>query len=295
MDSHVAVPRQAVASTVLLRSEVPERHPSAGILGRERLGAGVAIAADRVLTAHYLILGASRVELDAADGRPRKVRHHAIDHESGLGLVWLEGPPLHPATLDPDVPAPGLPVFLLTCGSDGARKGASGHVSAVGPFEAFWEYMLDRAIMTTTLNPGLAGAPLFDGRGRLRGVVSLGLMAVGRYSLAIPMDLFLARQELLEDDTRPRAPRAWIGLYPHGVDGGVVVGGLVEQGPAERAGLERGDLVVSVDGTPVGSLRDLYAAIWRRAPGEPLTFQVLREASLRVVEVVAGDRYAFYK
>ena len=61
MDSPVAVARSAVPSLVFLRSEVPARHPSAAILGEERIGAGVAVGADRVLTAHYLVLGASEV------------------------------------------------------------------------------------------------------------------------------------------------------------------------------------------------------------------------------------------
>ena len=51
---------------------------------------------------------------------------------------------------------------MLTCTSKGERKGATGHVCIVGPFEAFWEYMLDRAIMTTAMNPGLGGGPLLD-------------------------------------------------------------------------------------------------------------------------------------
>ena len=176
------------------------------------------------------------------------------------------------------------------------RKGATGHVSWIGPFEAFWEYMLDRAIMTTVVNPGLAGAPLFDGDGQLLGIVSLGLAAVGRYSVAIPLDLYFAhRAELLGEAERSRPRRAWIGFYPHAYDGGVVVTGVVPKGPADKAGLAQGDLVLSVDGRPVQTLRELYREIWRKLPGESLGFGVLRDAALRLVEVVAGDRYEFYR
>jgi serine protease Do len=170
-------------------------------------------------------------------------------------------------------------------------------VIVVGPFEAFWEYMLDRAIMTTVVNPGLAGAPLFDADGRLVGVVSLGLSAVGRYSLAIPIDLFLERRAELEGGERPaeRPARAWVGFYPQAFDGGVAVTGVVAGGPAEKAGLKRGDLLLSVDGQTVGSLRDLYRALWRKGPGEVVGFQVLRESAILVVEVTAGDRDLFYR
>lgn len=221
-----------------------------------------------------------------------------LDHESGLALLTVGRADLEPARLAPGASElePGNPVFLLTCTGEKERRGASGHVSFVGPFEAFWEYMLDRAIMTTVINPGLAGAPLFDPDGRLVGIVSLGLAAVARYSLAIPVELFLARRDALErGEGRPEGPRAWLGFYPQGYDGGVVLTGVVPGGPAERAGLARGDLILSVDGAPVASLRELYRTIWKKAPGEALSLQVLRDSAIRVVEVAAGDRYEFYK
>ena len=298
MDLSVAVPRSAVASIVFLESRIPPTHPSAPILGQERLGAGVAVASDRVLTAHYLVMGASSVGVTGMDGKRRDVRHVSLDHETGLALIFLQGPALPSATLGhAERVVPGMPVFLLTCTGDQERKGATGHVSVVGPFEAFWEYMLDRAIMTTAVNPGLAGAPLFDSDARLIGIISLGMAAVGRYSLAIPADLYLLRRDWLEgngSEERP-APRAWVGFYPQAYDGGVAISGVVPGGPAERAGIERGDLVLSVDGHPVSSLRELYRAIWKKRAHDSVGFQILRDSAIRVVEVMAEDRYEFFK
>jgi S1-C subfamily serine protease len=296
VDSPVSIPRAVVPSVVFLRSEVPEAHPSAAVLGSERMGAGVAIGPRQVLTAHYLVLGAAQAVVVAGDGRIRETRRLALDHESGLALLTVDGPDLRPAPLGTSAPLrPGTPVFLLTCTGEQERKGASGLVASVGPFEAFWEYMLDEAIMTTVLNPGLAGAPLFDHDARVVGIVSLGLAAVGRYSLAIPVDLFLAHRSRLEGSEERAQPRAWLGVYPQGNDGAVAITGVVPGGPADRAGLAQGDLVLSVDGQSVTSLRELYRAFWRKGPGEPLDLQVLRESQIRVVHVVAGDRYDFYK
>jgi S1-C subfamily serine protease len=260
------------------------------------MGSGIAVAPDRILTAHYLVLGAVNVEVAGADGKARVVRRMSLDHETGLALLFLEGLALRPASFG-GVVTPGQPVFMLTCTNDHEHKGATGHVSVVGPFEAFWEYMLDRAIMTTAINPGLAGAPLFDGDARLIGIVSLGLAAVGRYSLAIPLDLYLARRDELESGERASGhkPRAWVGFYPQALDGTVVVTGVVPGGPADAAGLERGDVVLSVDGDAVSNLRELYTALWRRGPGEKLGLQVLRNSSIRVAEVTAGDRDEFYR
>jgi len=75
----------------------------------------------------------------------------------------------------------------------------------------------------------------------------------------------------------------------------VAVTGVVPGGPAEKAGLQRGDLILSVDGEPVSTLRQLYRALWRKGPGEPVGMQVLRDQAIHVVEVVAGDRYEFFK
>jgi S1-C subfamily serine protease len=283
---------------VYLRSEIPRSHPSAAILGEERMGSGVAVSAEHVLTAHYLVLGASRVELVGLDGRTRDVKRIALDHDSGLALLSSNRPDLEPARLGADRELqPGDPVFLLTCTGEKERRGASGHVSFVGPFEAFWEYMLDRSIMTTMVNPGLAGGPLFDARARVAGTVSLGLAAVGRFSLAIPVSLFLAQRERLErGESPPLAERkAWIGFYPQASEDGIAVNGVVPGGPGDTAGLQRGDLLVSVDGQAVEGLRQLYEAIWSRGPGEVVRMQVLRGESIHVVQVLAGDRYEFFQ
>ncbi len=261
------------------------------------MGGGVAITPGTILTAHYLVMGASALDVVGFDGKPRGVERVALDHESGLALLTLTRADLEPTRLADEEMRPGDPAFMLTCTSDKERRGASGHVSFVGPFEAFWEYMLDRAIMTTIVNPGLAGGPLLDEHGRTTGIVSLGLAAVGRYSLAIPTTLFFARRALLESgEPMPAAERhAWIGFYPQVTDDAVAVSGIVTGGPAEGAGLQRGDLLVSVDGQPVRTLRQLYRTLWAKAPGEKVDMQVLREESIHVIEIVAGDRYDFYK
>ncbi len=259
------------------------------------MGAGIAVGPDKVLTAHYIVLGASRIAVHGTDGRPRQGGRISVDHESGLALLEIVGPPLPPVREgDSETARPGQPVFILTCTDEEQRRGATGHITVIGPFEAFWEYMLDRAIMTTAVNPGLAGAPLLDGDGRLIGIVSLGLSAVGRYTLSVPIELFAEVREALESFEPLRGSRAWLGIYPQGFDGGVILTGLVQGGPAQKAGLARGDLILSVEGESVGSLRDLYSAVWKKTPGEAVSLMVLRDGALRSLSIRAQDRYAFY-
>ncbi len=297
MDAHVSIPRDAAPSLVSLRATIPATHATAATLGRERMGCGVAVDARRVLTAHYLVLGAGRIELRGHDGRERAVAGVTLDHETGLALLRTDGPAFRPVALRESEVVPGLPVFVLASDDEGRCQGASGHVIALAPFEAFWEYLLERAILATVVNPGLAGAPLFDGQARLTGLVTLGLAAVGRYSLAVPAALYLEHRDALEAG-RPasvRAPRAWVGFFPQLHESGLLVTGVVPQGPADRAGVERGDLIVSVDGEDVATLRELYLALRRRLPGERLLLRLLRDGAPHACEVEAGDRHEFYK
>ncbi len=297
MDAHVSTPRDAAPSLVALRAQIPAKHPTAPALGQEREGCGVAIGAQRVLSAHYLVLGATHVELRGHDGRERAVTGVTLDHETGFALLRTEGPALRPVALREAPVTPGLPVFVLANDDEGRCQGASGHVIAVSPFEAFWEYMLERAILTTVVNPGLAGAPLFDAQARLAGLVTLGLAAVGRYSLAIPAELYRDHREELEQG-RPAsacAPHAWIGFFPQLHESGLIVTGVVPKGPAHEAGVERGDVIVSVDGEDVATLRELYLALRRRLPGERLLLRLLRDSAPHACEVQAGDRHEFYK
>jgi S1-C subfamily serine protease len=280
---------------VFLRSAIPPDHPSVEILGEERLGTGVAVGPQRVLTAHYIVLGARRIEVVDLNGKRHGVRKVRLDHDSGLALVFLEGPGPEPAVLGTgEETHPGEPVFLLASVSERDRKGATGHVTRVGPFEAYWEYMLDQAILSTCANPGLAGAPLFNGAGHLIGLVTLGLVAVGRSSVAVPLDLYWNCREELEGRAPARPARAWLGFYLHPVGGGVLVTGVVSDGPADRAGLKAGDVILGVEGVEAATLRALYSTIQQRIPGESIGLQVLRDSAIVAVDVRAADRREFF-
>ena len=296
MDSLPSIPRAAVRSLALIRSQAPEDHPSSELLGEERTGTGVAVSPNQILTVHYLLVGATSIEVVGFDGKPHEVNRLSVDLDRGLGLIEVKDSSLHPARLAREPVLPGLPVFILTYAEPGERRGATGHVFSVGEFEAFWEYMLDDAIITTAINPGLAGAPLFDREGRVIGIVALSLSGVARYTLAVPVSHFLAHRQELEsgDQARAMPPRAWLGVYVHEQEGGVVVVGAVAASPADLAGIARGDVIISVDGEPVSDLRQFYNRLWQRQPGEAVALKVLRDSDIHLIEVAAGDRYEFY-
>jgi S1-C subfamily serine protease len=92
-----------------------------------------------------------------------------------------------------------------------------------------------------------------------------------------------------------RPPRAWLGVFAHPLDEGVMVAGLVPNGPGARSGVQEGDVIIGLDSREVPTRKDLYLTLWRHAPGEKISIEVLRDNELRVVNVVGGNRAEFYK
>jgi S1-C subfamily serine protease len=102
----------AAASVAFLRATIPAAHPSAQILGEERMGAGVAVTPDQLLTAHYLVLGATETETVGLDGKSRPASRVTVDHDSGLALLTVEGAGFEPARLAGERTQPGDAVFM---------------------------------------------------------------------------------------------------------------------------------------------------------------------------------------
>ena len=92
-----------------------------------------------------------------------------------------------------------------------------------------------------------------------------------------------------------RPKRAWLGVFAHALDEGVIVAGIVPDGPGDKGGLREGDLIVSLNAEEVSSRRELYLTLWRHEPGERLTLEVMRDKRLKRLEVTGGDRAEFFK
>src|SRR3972149_1995748 len=149
---------RVLPATVHIEARIPQEPPSARLLGSERMGSGAVVDADGlVLTVNYVVLGADQVTVTLLDHRSltgQVVRH---DFASGLALVRI--PEQRLAALPPPArgPALGGEAFIVSSVGPGAARVANGAVSFIGPFDANWEYVLDRALMTTAVNPGLGG------------------------------------------------------------------------------------------------------------------------------------------
>jgi len=297
MDAPVEFVKQLLPCVVNIHATVPRQHPSTRILGDERMGSGLVVDAGLVLTVTYVVMGARVVDVAPLKGRRVRAEVVAQDFESGLALLRVKRQGLTPAALAMQPPERGEAVVAVA--SSGVRevRVSGGIVTYLGEFEEYWEYLLDHGIVSSAANPGFGGGGLFALSGRAVGVLYLNLNEVARSSLAIPVDCYRehAAELLRHGRVVSRPKRAWLGVFAHALDEGVVIAGIVPGGPGDKGGLHEGDLIVSLNAQEVATRRDLYLSLWHHEPGERLTVEVMRDNAVRRLEITGGDRAEFFK
>ncbi len=293
----------ALDSVVLLRAEIPEDAFTAPILGTERAGNGVVIRDDGlVLTIGYLITEAESIWLSTNRGTVVQGHALAYDQSTGFGLV------LPFAALGVRPLARGLPAGaaagdeVIVIGHGGRAHSLKAKIVAKREFAGYWEYVLDAALFTAPAHPQWGGAALVGSDGRLLGIGSLLVQesVAGRTvdgNMFVPVDLLAPiLDDMLASGRAARPPRAWLGIYATEMDGHLVIGGLAPGGPAERAGVKLGDLVLEVGGEPVAGLAAMFRRIWNAGPaGSSVTLTLSRRGAASKVQIRSADRGDFLK
>ncbi len=292
----------ALRAVVGLRANVPADAFTADALGTERSGSGVVIRPGLVLTIGYLITEAETVWLIAADGRALPGHALAYDQTTGFGLVQALG--------RLDLPALDLgDSDALTAGATGIMAAAGGRSHAIETkvvgrqeFAGYWEYLLDEAIFTAPAHPFWSGAALIGPDGRLMGTGSLILQqgdGKRRHDMNMVVPVGILRpvlEDLLTLGRINAPPRPWLGVYVMENEGGLVVGGLADDGPADRAGVRPGDRVVGFGEDEVSDLGGLWRRLWSSgAAGTPVKLRLMRDQSEVVVRVKSADRQSFLR
>jgi len=256
-------------SVVTVETEVPAGARTATGLGRERRGAGVLIdESGLVLTIGYLILEATSVSVIDADGRRIPADIVAYDHETGFGLVRA----LLPIDVKPieigssETVQPGNPVLAL--GGGGPRPLTPQRVADRRPFAGYWEYLLENAIFTSPPHPGFGGAPLIDIEGKLVGIGSLYVGDAVQGPSPIPGNMFVPVDllgpilaDLLENGRRTGPAQPWLGVNVNETGGRVFVTRVMDDSPAESAGIRRGDIIMGVGGRTVHGMIDFFRKV----------------------------------
>ncbi len=290
-------------SVVALRAEIPEDAFTAPILGTERAGNGVVIGDDGlVLTIGYLITEAETIWLTGNNGAVIPGHPLAYDFVTGFGLVQPLGnlglPPLECGS------ATGIEAGdrVIVVGQGGRAHALKAEVFAKREFAGPWEYLIDAAMFVTPPHPEWSGAALVGEDGTLAGIGSLYVQEpsgddVVKGNMFVPIDLLPpVRDDLLKLGRRAGPARPWLGMYTAQSPDGLVVTGIAPGGPAERAGIQPGDIIVDVDGTRVGELAELFRRIWGMgAAGVPVPLTLARGGAPARVRVQSADRADFLK
>jgi S1-C subfamily serine protease len=293
-----------LAAMVGVRTIIPSDAFTAETLGTERAGNGVFIRDNGlVLTIGYLITEAETIWLNLSDGR--SVPGHVIgyDQETGFGLVQ--------ALAKVDVPAleigksstTTIGERVVVAGAGGRHRSVAGRIVAKQEFAGYWEYVLDEAIFTAPSHPNWGGTALISPAGELIGIGSLQLQHVvdkgqpQNINMIVPIDLLNPIfDDLMKTGRRSGLPRPWLGLYATEVENRLVVVGLADKGPAKKADLRNGDIVISVAGKEVSDLASFFRHIWAQGQaGVEVPIKIYRDGDTMDVRVKSSERNRFLK
>jgi S1-C subfamily serine protease len=272
--------------------------------GRELIGAGsgIIIAPDGyVLTNDHVVARAEAVEAALTDGRTLAADLVGRDPATDLAVLRLRASGLAAADLG-DSGSLRVGQLVIAIGNPLGLQASvtAGVVSAVRrTLPGAGGRLIEDVIQTdAALNPGNSGGALVDSRGRVVGVNTAVVAGAQGICFAVPADT--ARWVVPELLRHGRVRRGYLGLAGQtvtlpmtlarrlGLPGadGVAVVGLTPGGPAEQAGLEPGDVIVSADDRPTPSVHAIHRLLTRETIGRPLSLRVVRGGALRPLTVV---------
>jgi serine protease DegS len=272
------------------------------------LGSGVIFSAQgHILTNHHVIRGADAIKVLLRDGRSAPAKVVGSDPETDLAVLKIDLPNLPSMTLGKSEHLRIGDVVLAIGNPYGVGQTVTmGIVSATGrsslginTFENFIQ--TDAAI-----NPGNSGGALVDAHGNLIGIntaifsQSGGSVGIG---FAIPTSLAKGVMEQIIEHGRPL--RGWLGLegqaltaqlreafkVPAGTEG-LVITALYRNGPAHKAGVEPGDVLVGLNGLKTSDAREVLMAISAHKPGDKIKLELLRDGKPLSLVATAGERPA---
>jgi serine protease Do len=305
MASAVAAPAQPTsledltAAVVRIKTHINPDGRTVANLGLEREGSGIVIGSDGlVLTIGYLMVEAHAAEVVTNDGRTVPADVVGYDHETGFGLLRAGAPlNLRPMGLSKSADLREKdPVLVASHGGPGMV--APAHVAGVREFAGSWEYLLDGAIFTTPAHPAWSGAALINREGKLVGVGSLIVRDAAGKGDGEPGNMFVPIDRLppiladLIAEGRVSGPaRPWLGVSVEEIAGRLLVARVTQGGPAEKAGVQRGDILTGVAGETAKNLGDFYRKVWAQGgAGAVVPLDVLRDSQARRIDVESINR-----
>ena len=269
------------------------------------LGSGVIVSPDGyILTNNHVIEGADEIEVVLNDNRRARAKLIGNDPDTDLAVLQIKVDKLPVIILgSPDNLQIGDPVLAIGNPFGVGQTVTSGIVSALGrshlginTFENFIQ--TDAAI-----NPGNSGGALVDTQGHLQGInTAIYSRSGGNMGIGFAIPISTARQVLESLVRDGRVTRGWIGVEPNDLtpeliqtfgiktEQGVLITGVLSNGPAALAGIRPGDVISSVEGKGVSNVAELLGQVASLQPGKSARFDVQRQSQKMSLEIVPGVR-----
>ena len=290
---------ELLSGVVHLKTFINPDGRTAQSMGREREGSAIVIDSNGlILTIGYLMVEAHSAEVTTNDGQDVPADIVGYDHQTGFGLLRAIAPlKVQPLAFGKSAELKERDAVVVA-GSGGPDSAAPAVVVARREFAGNWEYLLDDAIFTAPPQDAWSGAALLNHAGKLVGVGSLIVGdATGKGermpgNMFVPTDLLPPILADLIAHGRASGPgRPWLGVTTDEMHGHLMVGAVAPEGPAERAGLKRGDMILGVNGEPVNHLPDFYRKLYAQGDaGTVIPLDVYKDNEKQRIEVKSINR-----
>ena len=274
-------------------------------LREKALGSGVIVSPEGyILTNNHVVDGATDVRITLSDKREFKARIVGTDSHTDIAVLKIDASDLKPITIGDSSKVQVGDISLAIGDPFGVGQTVtSGIISATGRANLGIEDYEDFLQTDAPINPGNSGGALVNDRGELVGIntaiLSHGSGGNEGIGFAVPSNL--ARQVMDQILKNGHVTRAYLGIYPQDVTPamakaigeqraeGVLVGDVSPNSPASAAGIERGDVILDVNGKPVTDSNALRMNISMMAPGTTLNLKMLRNGSERNATVKLAE------
>lgn len=269
------------------------------------LGSGVIVSPNGyILTNNHVVEGADEIEVSLNDARKARAKVIGTDPETDLAILKIDLEKL-PVIVLGNVESIEIGDQVLAIGNPFGvgQTVTSGIISALGRNQLGINVFENFIQTDAAINPGNSGGALVDTQGRLLGINTAiysrsgGSMGIG---FAIPVST--ARQVLESIVKDGQVTRGWIGVEPQELSpelaqtfnvkasSGVIITGVLQNGPAASAGIRPGDVIIAVAGQPVQSVTELLSAVAALKPGVSAPLKLQRRDSTLEIQVTPGKR-----
>jgi S1-C subfamily serine protease len=261
------------------------------------VGSGVVLKSDRIITAAHLLNGSTKVDISTATGEMLTAHVVGSDPQTDLALLAVTGGDLQLATLGSSSPLRVGQTVIAVTGGNHYTVGINVVSDRDVMVDAGTGIDVAGLVQTgITVSPEMAGGALSDPNGNVVGILT-SPAASGPNGLAIPVALVRDVEDQLDSPgSNGKVTHGWIGVLCETDDearpgGGARIQAVVPGSPAEKAGLQAGDVVVRAGGSAVSGRPQLVAAVRTLRPQDPLDVQYQRAGRTRstTVNLGAGD------